>query len=80
MKGKDFDMEVQKIFNKSFRKWKNKEWKNWLDIKSNEEYEDSAFKASGMIDREEFAKNLKTTITNSREFSINKENYKRQIH
>jgi len=71
----DFDLEVQKIFDKQFSNIRSTDWKKWLNISSKEDYEELALKNSGLSSINDIFERIKKEKTNSRNLSVNLERY-----
>ncbi len=67
----DFDPELQVIFNKAFEGISSIGWRNWLNISSSEEYEEVCLKLTELSEVEDIFNKLKSKQTDSRDFSIN---------
>lgn len=70
MKPFDFDIKVQEAFNASFSSIKLVNWRDWLEIRSKEEYEELVLKLSGLSSVEDIINRIKVETTDSRAFSI----------
>ncbi|MFX1275345.1 MAG: hypothetical protein ACFFBP_09165 [Promethearchaeota archaeon] len=75
MNSNDFDRDLQNLFNKFFKDLKSSKWKKWLEIRSKEEYEDLAFKLSGIGNKNDFLNDINRITTDSREFSVNRDSF-----
>ncbi len=71
----DFDQGIQEIFNQYLSGFNKINWKNWLELSNSEEYENLALKLSGLESVGNLYDRIKHNKTNSRDFSINLENY-----
>jgi len=71
----DFDEKVQNHFNKSFSDIERINWKNWLEIDSQEEYEELSLKLSGLSSIEDLFDRIKSETTDSRSFSIDLDDF-----
>ncbi|MBN1801781.1 MAG: hypothetical protein JW891_09765 [Candidatus Lokiarchaeota archaeon] len=79
MKSDDFDPVIQAAFNRKIHKIKTANWKEWLEIESKEEYEQLAFQLSGINNQKHFFKNIFNIKTTSRDFSIDRQQYIKNI-
>ncbi|MFX1371777.1 MAG: hypothetical protein ACFFCE_07945 [Promethearchaeota archaeon] len=66
----DFDVKVQEAFNASFSNIKSVSWRDWLEIRSKEEYEELALNLSGLSSVEDIIEKVKIETTSSSHFSI----------
>ncbi|MFX1237844.1 MAG: hypothetical protein ACFE8P_09005, partial [Promethearchaeota archaeon] len=71
----DFNRSIQDIFNKKIKIDKKINWNQWLKIHSKEEYEELAFKLSGIANNDDHINDLNTIKTNSRNFAVEIVNY-----
>lgn len=71
----DFDPNLQKIFNKTFGTISSVDWRNWLNISSSKEYEEVCLKFTELSDVEDIFNQLMSKKTDSKEFSININDY-----
>ena len=71
----DFDKDLQVMLNKSFGEIPPRNWQKWLDISSPQEYEDESLKNSGLDSVSDFFEKLKTTKTDSKNFSVDLNNF-----
>jgi len=71
----DFDLEVQKIFDKQFSNIPSTDWKKWLDISSKEEYEDLTLRNSGLSSIDDIFERIKKDKVNSKYLSVDRHSY-----
>ncbi|MEJ2251579.1 MAG: hypothetical protein P8Y70_17265 [Candidatus Lokiarchaeota archaeon] len=71
----DFDQSTQRIFDQKFSNLKPVDWKEWPYIFSSEEYEELAFKLSGLTSFDDIWNKFKYEEANSKELTINLESY-----
>ena len=71
MNPNDFDSNLQEIFNETFGNISSVDWRNWLNISSSEEYEETSFKFARLSNVDDIFNKLQNKQTNSRDFSIN---------
>ncbi len=75
MRAYDFDIEIQKIFNKQFFDIPSINWKKWLDISSKEEYEELTLKNSGLSSISDILERITKEKTDSKALAININNF-----
>lgn len=77
MKGFDFDIKTQSIFDETYSFSAESTWQDWLKISSKEEYLELCLKNSGLsnVDKDKLYEEVKTKKTDSREFSIDITNF-----
>ncbi|MFW9988974.1 MAG: hypothetical protein ACFFC3_09985, partial [Candidatus Odinarchaeota archaeon] len=80
MKPFDFGIKVQEAFNASYSNIKSVNWRDWLEIHSNEEYEELALKLSGLSSVEDILNRIKVETTDSRSFSIELKDFITEKH
>lgn len=80
MKGFDFDLSTQEVFNKFYSFKKNKSWRDWLSISNEDEYLQLCLENSGLHGINDLKKKIETKKTNSREFSIDLESFLDSYH
>ncbi|MFX1257255.1 MAG: hypothetical protein ACFFAN_05325 [Promethearchaeota archaeon] len=71
----DFDLEIQKIFNNILTDLRAYKWKDWLKIKTKEEYEEFALKLSGLNSIEDIYERIKKEKSNSVNLSVDLYSY-----
>ncbi|TXT59085.1 MAG: hypothetical protein BAJALOKI1v1_1480002 [Promethearchaeota archaeon] len=71
----DFDRGTQAIINKHYAVEAPIAWKDWLKINSKEEYIEACLRNSGLSDIDKLSERLKKARTDSRELSVDKEQY-----
>lgn len=71
----DFDTNVQDILNDNFGDISPLNWKKWLELTSPQEFEEACLKNSGLDSVNDLFDKLKRIKTQSRQFSLNFENF-----
>ncbi len=71
----DFDCNIQKIFKSRFSELQKTDWKKWLELDSNEEYEELILNNSGLSNCDDLCDKIREETTNSRSFSKDLESF-----
>jgi hypothetical protein len=75
MKKYDFDINTQEIFNQYYSIESLINWRDWLNIDSKQEFIESCLKNSGLSQIDNLFEMIKESITDSREFSVDINQY-----
>lgn len=71
----DFDRNTQEVINRHYSIEPKINWKDWLELASSEDFLDHCIKNSGLSQTSNLFEQIKTIQTNSRELSIDLEDY-----
>ncbi|TFF99783.1 MAG: hypothetical protein EU541_04070 [Promethearchaeota archaeon] len=71
----DFDIKTQEIINRNYSIKPDTNWKNWLKLNSSEEFIEYCLENSGLLQTSEIFEKIKNTHTNSRELSVELEEF-----
>jgi hypothetical protein len=71
----DFDPQTQEVFDYKFSNLSKVNWREWLHIKNSEDYKELTLKLSGMDNVDDVWQRLKTSITDSKDLSVDLKSY-----